>query len=524
MIHNTNTFSILFPEGYSEFQVIQPVFFQDLQLEGILKAITSKYMGFDINKYFYTLPNSQRTILFRQNVYKDLEKNPSMVTALKQYIYRIQESENCFRYYLQVEDMIKKGSYLLLTCRNYLEALEKLSETLEKSDISSEGFQSLKEILEEMFAEEEFTGFRQMVEEAFSYMEQMNLTLLVKDSELSVLEQESQKEQGVCERIQEYLKAFGVEPDKKDATVHNIFPAPLETCALENTIIEILQKSRPQIFEVLKRFASCGFSLSSEDFFLKLKNEILFYICFFEFEQQLKEVGYPLQFPQICAQKGMKLKGVYDVALAWKNRFSGYSVVKNDICYQSGKSFLVITGPNQGGKTTLARGIGQCVYFMLIGLKAPCDTMTSSFFESILTHFEVEESVETGAGKLKEELQRLKPMMQDLSGNRTHNFVILNELFTTATTYDARIMAQKVMKHFMENQCMGIYVTHIQELADEKSQEGAQSMVAQLDPENPSVRTFKIIPMEAKGLGYSDSIVRKYELDFEHVTSRISGL
>lgn len=518
------TFSILFPEKQIEFQMVPPRFFQDLQLEGILKAVTSKYMDFDIRKYFYTIPGSADTIRFRQKIYKDIENNPFLVTAFKQYIYRIQKSEICFGYYKQVEDTIKKGSYLLLTCQNYLEALQELTKALKKADIASEGLCDLQKILEEMSDEEEFTEFQQMVMHALSYMEQMKLTLLVKDSELSVLEYDKNTEKGICEQIQDYLKLFDIEPEQKDTVVRNIFPAPLETCTLENTIIDILQKSQPRIFEVLKKFASCGFSLSDNMFFA-LKNEILFYLCFYEFEQQLNEVGYALSFPQICEGESMELQGVYDAALAWKNRFSDCNVVKNDIRYQEGKSFLVITGPNQGGKTTLARAVGQCVYFMLIGLKAPCHFMKCRFFESILTHFEVEESVETGAGKLKEELQQLKPMMQDdLSGTRKNNFVILNELFTTATTYDARIMAQKVMKHFIENECLGIYVTHIQELADETSQRGVQSMVAQLDAKDPSIRTFKILPMEAKGLGYSDSIVRKYELDFEHVTARINDL
>lgn len=519
-------FSILFPEGCSKFEVIQPVFFSDLQLEGVLKAIISRYMEFDIRKYFYTLPKSQMTTLFRQKVYMDIEKNPSMIVALKQYTNRIHESEKSFRFYQQMDDKVKKGSYLLLTCKNYLGALELLHNTLEQSDVSSNGFLGLKKILEEMFADSEFAEFQQKVADAFSYMEQMKLTLLVKNTEISVLEEEEDEKGGISGQINEFMKKFDITvPDSQEGNgeVRHIFPSPLETSPLENTIVEILRKSRPQVFEVLKQFASYEFTLE-DNMFLTLKNEFIFYISFYEFEKQLNDVGYSLEFPQIQDNVEMELKDVYDVALAWKNRFSDYDVVKNDIAYQENKTFLVITGPNQGGKTTLARAVGQSVYFMLMGLKAPCSYMTSRYMECIMTHFEVEESVETGAGKLKEELQRLKPMMQGSDGERKNAFVILNELFTTATTYDARIMAQKVMKHFIENQCLGIYVTHIQELADEKEQEGVQSMVAQVDETNPSKRTFKILPMEAKGLGHSDSIVRKYELDFEHVTARISNL
>lgn len=520
-------FSLLFPEKCEEYVNIQPVFFSDLQLEGVFKAIVSKYMEFDIRKYFYTIPGSVHTVQFRQDIYRDIEKNPSLTVALKQYMYRILESEKCFRFYRQMDEEVKKGSYLLLTCTNYLEALELLRDTLGRAELSSEGFSRLAGILEERFADKDFTTFEETVKNTFSFMEQLRLTLLVKNSKLSVLEENQEDTTGgIASRIHEFIKAFDInEGDKKEEEelVKHIFPSPLETSPLENTIVDILKKSRPHVFEMLKKFAAFDFTLD-DDMFCRLKNEVLFYISFYEFEQKLNEVGYTLDFPEISENKELEAEGVYDVALAWKNRFSDYTVVKNDIHYFDGKSFLVITGPNQGGKTTLARAIGQSIYFMLIGLKAPCTRMRTRFFERILTHFEVEESVETGAGKLKEELQRLKPMMQNNSGSLENSFVILNELFTTATTYDAQIMAKKVLEHFIENHCLGIYVTHIQELADEKSQNGIQSMVAQVDSENPSVRLFKILPMEAEGAGHSDSIVKKYDLDFEHVTERIAGL
>lgn len=519
-------FSLLFPEKCSQYETIQPVFFADLQLEGILKAIVSKYMESDIRKYFYTVPGSVHTVRFRQNIYRDIEKNPFMIPAFKRYANLLSESEKCFRFYRQVDDAVKQGSYLLLACHTWLEALKLLKETVGQADLSSQGFLELRSRLEEMDSDREFIDFKSMVKEAFSSMEELKLTLLVKKGRLSVLEDILEPEKDVATQIREFMAAFDVcetEGAVEDALVKNLFPSPLETSPLENTIVDILKKSRPGIFETLKKFSTVSFTLE-DDIFCQLKNEFLFYISFYEFEKQLEEAGHTLAFPEITENGALETEDVYDVALAWKNRFSDYNVVKNDISYGEGKSFLVITGPNQGGKTTLARAVGQSVYFMLIGLKAPCRHMKTRFFERILTHFEVEESVETGAGKLKEELQRLKPMMQSKTDSIKNNFVILNELFTTATTYDARIMAKKVLEHFIGNNCLGIYVTHIQELADEASQPGIRSMVAQIEPGDQAIRTYKILPMAANGLGYTDSIVKKYGLDYDEVTKRISEL
>ncbi len=516
--------SLLFPDGPPSFVHVPPVFYNDLQMDGICKAVISRYSDFDIRKYFYTLPASQSVVTYRQEIYRDFENNEHMVLGIKQYTNQLLEAEKSYRYYQQTDDSVKRGSYLLLTCRNYIAALEHLKDVLEKADLKSGGLGALQTYLSDRLADASFQDFREQVLQAFSYMEQLQLMLLIKEHEISVFEQDEQgTDGGILSQLETVIQAFGVSPNGdsgRPPVVTNLFPAPLETSAFEDAVVGILKKSRPRIFTALEKFSSFSFDFE-EDIFVKRKDEFIFYISFLEFEQQLKEVGYQLCYPEIRDGATLELEGVYDLALAWKNRFSDYNIVENDISFKKDKSFLVITGPNQGGKTTLARAAGQSVLFMLLGLKAPCRVMKTRFFRRILTHFEVEESVETGAGKLKEELQRLKPMMLS---DAKQSFVILNELFTTATTYDAEIMAEKVMRHFMDSGCMGIYVTHIQELADEESQPGIQSMVAQVDSADHSVRTYKIIPMRAEGLGYSDSIAEKYGLSYKQVTERISKL
>lgn len=520
-------FSLLYLQECKHYETLPPAFFADLQLEPVCSAITSKYMDFDIRKYYYTIPNSSRTIRYRQEIYKDLERNSDIILPLKKYTGLLLACEKCFSFYCQTEDEIKKGSYRLLSCQKYVEALELMREALKKANLTSEGLLEYRRLLDETFEDPDFCHFREVVQRSFSDMEKLKLTLLVRDKEISVLEEDEEQpdEAGsFLEQLKNYIRAFDVPVDDKweqyDEVVTNLFPAPLETSPLEQAIVDILRRSNPDVFHMLREFASFPFT-PEDDTFIHLKNEILFYISFYEFERQFNTFGYELQFPEIRESGSIDITDVYDIALAWKNRFSEYRIVCNDISYQPEKSFLVITGPNQGGKTTLARALGQSVYFTLIGLKAPCRSMKTRFFEHILTHFEVEESVETGAGKLKEELRRLKPMMNMYSHN---SFVILNELFTTATTYDAQIMAKKVMQHFIQNGCLGIYVTHIRELADETEQKGIQSMVAQVDKNDLSVRTFKIIPEKAEGLGYSDSIVKKYGLGYEQVTERIAHL
>lgn len=218
----------------------------------------------------------------------------------------------------------------------------------------------------------------------------------------------------------------------------------------------------------------------------------------------------------------MEMKEGFDLALFLKKHSAANPVVCNGLSMSDTEQFLVVTGPNQGGKTTYARSIGQIVYFSMMGLPAPCRCVKLPFFRGILTHFSVEESLETGRGKLKEELVRLEPMMKKEEKNC---FVVINELFTTAATYDAYIMGKRVMEHFMGQDCKGIYVTHIQELADEGTigdeEHRIVSLVACVDAENPRQRTYEIRRKKAEGIGYAYGLVEKYHLTYQDLKERL---
>lgn len=179
----------------------------------------------------------------------------------------------------------------------------------------------------------------------------------------------------------------------------------------------------------------------------------------------------------------------------------------------------MVTGANQGGKTTFGRSVGQLVYLTNMGLPVPAASARLPYFSGLVTHFSVEESMESGRGKLQEELTRLAPIMHEESRNL---FVIINELFTSAATYDAFKMGRQVIRHFLEHDCYGIYVTHIEELAKENEQ--IVSLVASLQEGSKSLRTYKIVRQPAEGKGYVDAIVDQFGLSYEEIIRRLSNV
>ena len=80
-------------------------------------------------------------------------------------------------------------------------------------------------------------------------------------------------------------------------------------------------------------------------------------------------------------------------------------------------------------------------------------------------------------------------------------------------------MGREAVDHFLGKDCYGIYVTHIQELADETEQ--IVSLVAQIADEEGSRRTYRMLPMKAQGYGYSDSLVEEFSLRYEDIARRL---
>ena len=245
------------------------------------------------------------------------------------------------------------------------------------------------------------------------------------------------------------------------------------------------------------------------------QKEIRYYLSFYSFEREMKEKGCSFAAPGKALNGEIEVLGLYDLALACVNLQEDKPVVSNDFCYEKEDTFIVLTGPNQGGKTTFARSLGQLIYFTKMGLDEPAVSAVVSDFTRILTHFSVEESIETGRGKLKEELIRLKPMMQE---HFQGAFVIINELFTTAANYDACIMGKKVIQHFIEQGCRGIYVTHLKELT--QAHESVVSAKAMVD-ENKR-QTFRVCRGEPLESAYAINQVNKYQLTYEQIMERLA--
>jgi DNA mismatch repair protein MutS len=192
-------------------------------------------------------------------------------------------------------------------------------------------------------------------------------------------------------------------------------------------------------------------------------------------------------------------------------------VVPNDFWLQGDERVLVVTGPNQGGKTTFARTFAQLHHLGALGCPVPGTAARLLLPDQILTHFDRQEDLEDLRGKLEDDLVRIREVLRRAT---SQSIIIANELFASTSPADARDLGRRIIEEVISRDLVAVYVTFVDELASLAPQ--VVSMTATVQPEDPRVRTYRLVRRPADGRAYAIAIARSYGLDRETLRRRLT--
>ena len=495
-----------------------PEFFVDLNLNQIVRELQNNVDEYEIRKLYYRLPKNYATVCYRQAIYREI-RGKHLEKPLDVFSLKMRETRKYKELHEKAENKQQYQMYWFNAVSEFTDGVDLLRKTLAAAKPEAEGLAALLAFLDEICGQKIWEECCKEKEKIKGLLSTLQFELSIDGTNLRV--RTRQREQYYFDYLKRlFPKKFSDRITEDGIPYDYLIASPFITNEqlgfLESEIVRMYRKKRPDFFKELEKFYKKFDKIIDEKMY-RVEEEAQYYLAYSMFQKDMESRGCVFCEPKVQdGGSAFVAHEVYDLALARKNRFADLEVVSNSVQYREGERFFVVTGPNQGGKTTFARSLGQLVYFGMMGLTVPAESAVLPYFESLLTHFSVEESPESGRGKLKEELVRLQPMMSEEQGNC---FVILNELFTTAATYDAFVMGQRVIRHFAEQGCLGVYVTHIAELT--KAGDDVVSLVALADEKDHKKRTFRIVRKEAEGIGYAGDIVDKHHLGYEELCKRL---
>lgn len=195
-------------------------------------------------------------------------------------------------------------------------------------------------------------------------------------------------------------------------------------------------------------------------FFVQLRTELGFYLGGVNLYRALTAAGMEVCFPQ-PAEPGEGLltaTGLYDPALPLRGTGP---VVGNDL-HADRRPLVVITGANQGGKSSFLRAIAVAGYLAAAGLPAPARTFRFSPVSAVFTHYRRPEDTTMVHGKFDEELVRMRQIIEQAS---PHALVAMNESFASTNDAEAADVAVPVIRALLDTGIRVVLVTHSYELA-----------------------------------------------------------
>jgi DNA mismatch repair ATPase MutS len=247
-----------------------------------------------------------------------------------------------------------------------------------------------------------------------------------------------------------------------------------------------------------------------ESFFNALRLELAFYVGCLNLAGQLDQLREPIAFPQPtpAGERRLCCAGLYDIALALTMK---QKVVSNDVA-ADGKDLVIITGANQGGKSTFLRSIGLAQLMMQCGMFVPAESFSANVSCGLFTHYKREEDASMKSGKFDEELSRMSAIIGAISPDA---LILFNESFAATNDREGSEIARQIIRTLLEKRIKIFFVTHLYEFAHsfyDKKMENA--MFLRAERQSDGKRTFKLIEREPLPTSYGkDSYERIFGTD-----------
>ena len=435
------------------------------------------------------LPNDSDAILYRQAILHDCLQNPAVVRQLYDLTVEAWERKrrNYFGYISLYPSSVLSGSVGVLDM--LVEILAKLKAIAEgeASRFVSRGFSRFFAMLREELSDNYFALMREQLRELQFKNGVMLSAQLGRGNEGSnyVLRRPHETKRNWLERL------LQKGPPRFTFRIHERDEAGARALSeLRNRGLNLVANAVAQATDHIVSF------------FDLLRTELAFYVSCLNLYDRLAAMGAPvcLPRPDTAGSRSLSFRELYDVALALS---LGHRAVGNTINADHA-AVVIITGANQGGKSTFLRAIGLAQLMMQCGMFVGAESFAGELCSGLFTHFKRQEDATMTKGKLDEELSRMDGIVAGLAPNA---IVLFNESFAATNEREGSEIARQIVSALREARIKTFYVTHLYDFAHGLFSRGLPDALFLLAERRPDgERTFRLIPGEPLETSYGKDV------------------
>jgi len=352
---------------------VTPPCFSDLNLDQIVTAITADKREYNLTPFFHTPLHAADAVLYRHEVTRDLE-DASVAGAVKAFASNMRAVRE---HLAQLDNRFyerQKDRWFLDAVDIYCDAVIHLASDLPAATFRSRGLQAFCEYLTSYAASEVFLSLASEAKQLKSGLSAIRYNVYIRGTHVEV-----RPHAGESDYSAEVEETFARFQQRGVGAFNFKFDEALEMNHIEAQILDGVAYFLPGTFSKL-----ANYRVANADFWdatlVAFDREIQFYIAYLDYIASVRAVGLKFCYPLVSdSRKEFQDLGGFDLALAKKLIGEHVVPITNDFTLKGQERILVVSGPNQGGKTTTARTFGQLHYLGSIGLPVPGSTSRINF-------------------------------------------------------------------------------------------------------------------------------------------------
>ncbi|MFO7942335.1 MAG: DNA mismatch repair protein MutS [Bacillota bacterium] len=475
-------------------------------LESIVKGRDRDYL---LSIYLHPL-HTIREVRYRQEVFRDLQRQ-DLVRCAREFHEKIERFHRYLHLAARSPSQFYARGWFFSAVAEYCHAVTGIFRSLREAPLESGALRELLIQLTHYVESEHFAAMKAKVEELAEPLERVEYCLDIRGRTVRI-----SPFRGECDYRTRVGAAFGDMSREASRDYVSIHARQSPTSWLDERIAESVAQFYPETFGELRQFCD-----RHRDFLepavVEFDRDLQFYISYIDEMSAIADEQLKFCIPEVVVHGDeFMARDMFDLALAGARGTGDEKVVTNSFHLGGGERILMITGANQGGKTTFARAVGQIHFFAAIGCPVPARSARLQLCDAIFTHFEREEDLRRLRGKMEDDLLRIRDILEHMTSK---SLLIMNEIFTSATPADELSLSRGILRQIIEKRALGVWVTFLEELS--QVDETVVSMVPEVDPRDPSIRTYRVRRRRPDGMAYARSLAQKYGLTREQIEERI---